>query len=91
MRRKPAGVKVKACIAQLGQHVIKVLVDPVRQHEPVVQLGAPAGHGRGVRCFPKSGDQRSQQQLLHDAHAGMRRHLESAQLQQTQPPGAAVG
>ena len=46
MRREPAGVKAKARIAQLGQHVVKVFVDPVRQHETVVQLGAPTRDGR---------------------------------------------
>ena len=33
----------------------------------------------------------AQQQLLDDAHARMRRHLEGAQLQQAQAPGTAQG
>ena len=91
MRRKPARVEMETRIAQFGQHIVKVFVDPVRQHEPVVQFCAPTRHGCRIGLVPKAGDQRTQQELLHDAHAGMGRHLEGAQLQQTQAPGRGVG
>jgi hypothetical protein len=37
-----------------------------------------------VGLVPETRDQRAQQQLLHDAHARVRRHLERAQLQQAE-------
>ena len=42
-------------------------------------------------ALPEARDQRAQQQLLREAHARMRRHLEGAQLQQAKPAGLAVG
>ena len=76
----------------LGEHVREVLLDEVRQHEAIVQLGAPAREPRRrVRRLPEARDQRAQQQLLREAHARVRRHLERAQLQQAEPAGRAVG
>jgi hypothetical protein len=46
---------------------------------------------RLVGLVPEARHQRAQQQLLHDAHARMRRHLEGAQLQQAQAAGGGVG
>ena len=43
-----------------------------------------------VRCLPEPGDQRAHQQLLGKAHAGMRWHLERAELDETKPAGRAV-
>ena len=60
------------------------------QQEAVVQLGAPAHQRRAVGLAPEARDQRAQQQLLDDAHAGMRRHLEGTQLQQAQAAGGRV-
>ena len=88
MRRKPSGIKRKTGFLQLGNHVGKVLLHAVRQQKPVVQLGAPARDRRQVRLVPKARHQRAQQQLLHHAHAGVRRHLEGAQLQQAQAASA---
>jgi hypothetical protein len=63
----------------------------VGSREAVVQFGAPAGDGRAVGLLPETRHQGAQQQLLRHAHAGVRRHLEGAQLQQTQAAGRAVG
>ena len=49
-----------------------------------MQFGAPAGHAAVVGLRPESGNQRAQQQLLGNAHAGVGRHFKSAQFQQTQ-------
>ena len=73
-------------------HVVEVLPDEVRQHEAVVQLGAPARQARRpVRLAPEARDQRAQQQLLREAHARVRRHLEGAHLEQAEAAGRAVG
>ena len=55
------------------------------QHEPIVQLGAPARQAGGVRLAPEARDQGAEQQLLRDAHARVRRHLEGPQLEQAAP------
>jgi hypothetical protein len=56
-----------------------------------MQFGAPAHQACRIGLGPEAGHQRPQQQLLHDGHARMRRHLEGAQLQQAQAAGGAVG
>ena len=77
-------------VAQVGEHVVEVLLDEVRQHEAIVQLGAPADQRGLVRRLPEPGDQRAHEQLLREAHARVRRHLERAQLDQAQPAAAAL-
>ena len=84
VRRKPARIKWVACSPHFGNHVIKVHLDESGQHVAVVQLGTPAGGGCLVGRVPEPGHQRAQQQLLHDAHARVRRHLECTQFQQAQ-------
>ena len=61
------------------------------QHEAVMQRRAPAHHRPVERLAPEPGDQRAQQQLLGQAHAGIGRHLEGAELDEAQPAGGAVG
>ncbi len=56
-----------------------------------MQLGAPAHQPGTVGLAPETRHQRAQQQLLHDAHARMRRHLECAQLEQAETTGGRVG
>ena len=63
----------------------------MRQHEPIVQLRVPAHERPVVRRLPEPGDERPQQQLLRQAHPGVRRHLERAQLHQPLPAAARVG
>ena len=91
MRRKPAGIKRIAGALHVGHHVVEVGLDVGRQHEAVVQLRAPARGGRGVGRAPETGHQRTHQQLLRDGHAGVRRHLEGAHLQQSQAASGGVG
>ena len=40
---------------------------------------------------PEAGDERAHQELLGEAHARMRRHLEGAHLEQAEAAGRAVG
>ena len=92
MRREPAELERIAGIVELRDHVLEVLPDEVRQHEAVVQLGAPARQPRRpVRRGPEARDQRAHQQLLHQAHPRMRRHLEGAHLEQAESAGRPVG
>ena len=90
--RKPVGLDRVAEATQLLHHVAQVLPDEVRQHEAVVQLGAPSLQARRpVRLLPEARHQRTHQQLLSEAHAGVRRHLEGTHLEQAEPAGRAVG
>ena len=60
----------------------------MRQHEAIVQLRAPADERLIVGRLPEPRDERAQQQLLRQAHARVRRHLERAQLHQPLPAAA---
>jgi hypothetical protein len=63
----------------------------MRQHEAVVQRGAPAHQRLLVGLGPEARHQRAQQQHLRQAHARVRRHLEGAELDQPEPPEAESG
>ena len=75
---------------EIGEDVEKILPDVVAQHEAVVQRGAPARQPPVERVAPQAGDDRADEQLLGEAHARVRRHLEPAELDQPEPPGRAV-
>ena len=68
----------------------EVLLHVIGQEEPVVEAGTPAHERLGVRGAPERGHQRTYEQVLEQAHARMRRHLESAQFHEAQPAAAAV-
>ncbi len=91
MRREPLGLEAIPCFAQVDEHVAEILPDEVRQHEIVVQARAPAAERALVGAVPEPGDQAAQQRLLGHAHAPVRRHLESAQLEQSTPAGGRIG
>ncbi len=76
---------------EIRQHVGEILPDVMGQHEPVVQRGAPARQRPVERVAPQAGDERPDHELLGEAHAGVRRHLEAAELDEAEPPGRAVG
>ena len=91
VRRKPAAIESVACLIELRHDIFEVLPDEVGQEKAIMQLRAPAHQTlRLIGCFPKTRDQRAQEQLLGEAHARVRRHLEGAHLKQPQTPGGAV-
>ena len=64
----------------------------MRQHEAVVQFGAPAHEAlRRVRLAPETHQQGAQQKLLDERHARVRRHLEAAHFEQAEASRRAVG
>ena len=91
MRREPRGLERVSAAPQVGHDVVEILRYEVRQHEAVVELGAPAGERQIVGRLPERRDERPQQELLGQAHAPVRGHLERAQLHQPQPAAARVG
>ena len=75
---------------QVGDDVGQIGLDEGRQQEPVVQLRAPP-HQRGpVRLAPEPGHQGPHEQDLHQRHLRVRRHLEAAQLEQSEPAAFGV-
>ncbi|MMZ69379.1 hypothetical protein D1872_322090 [compost metagenome] len=59
---EPGGFKRVAKFTQFGEHVVKVLTHKVRQHEAIVQFGAPTTQPlRLIRLLPETGQQRPQQ------------------------------
>ena len=92
MRREPLGLERVAGASQIVEHVAEVLRHEVRQHEAIVQRRAPAHRRRGgTACRQNDATSAAQQELLRQAHARVRRHLERAQLEQPLPPAGAVG
>ncbi len=65
MRREPFGLQRVARLRGVVDHVLEVLPDEVRQHEAVVQLGAPAHELlRPVGLLPEPRNEGTQQKLL---------------------------
>src|SRR5499426_4410885 len=82
MRRKPARLESVASLVQLRNHVIEIKPNKVWQQKTIVQLGAPARQPRRrIGRLPEACDEPTQQQLLGEAHARVRRHLEGAHFQ----------
>ena len=50
-----------------------------------------ARRGGSIGLAPETRDQRTQHELLREAHALVRRHFEGAHLEQAEPAGVAVG
>ena len=95
MGGEPGRIEGEAGLVERGDHILEVVLDKGGQQKAVVQAGAPARQAGGaraaVRLAPEPGDQRPQQELLHQAHAGVGRHLEGPQLQQAQAARRPVG
>ncbi len=62
----------------------------MRQQPAVVQRGPPADEPALVGLLPEARDQRAQQQYLHGAHPGMRRHFERAEFEEAEPARRGV-
>ena len=86
-----AGIEREAERAELVQRLGEILLDVVRQHELVVQPGAPADQPALIGLLPEGGDGAAHQQHLRRRHPGMRRHLQRPVLDQAEPAGAALG
>ena len=91
LRLEPVGAHVEAVVAEVAQHLEEVGPDEVRQHEAVVQHGAPAGELAGDGGVPEPGDQGADQQLLGERHPRVGGHLEAAELDEAEAAGGAVG
>src|SRR5205823_14917643 len=89
-RIEPRCVEGVSELVQVRCDVTDVRGDEMRQKPTVVQCGTPTHQAAPVRRLPEARDQRAQQKHLHRAHPRMRRHLESAEFEQTQPPGRAL-
>ena len=90
VRREPLRIERIARGAEIGQHVLEILLHEVRQHEVVVQARAPAAELLLIGPVPEGRDQAAQQRLLRHAHLPVRRHLEGAQLEQAAASGGGV-
>ena len=91
VRPEPCRIEGEPVAVQIAKHVEEVGPHVVRQHELVVEQRRPAHHAVVVGLLPKARDQRADQQLLREAHLGVRRHLERAKFHQTQASGGTVG
>src|SRR5271166_866043 len=90
LRFVPVGAEGVAMRSQIGEHVEDIFPDEVRQHESVVQRRAPARQRPVERVTPQAGEDCADEQLLGQAHARVRRHLEAAELDESETAGWAV-
>ena len=90
LRLVPFLRKLVAGVAELGEHALKILPEIMRQHEAVVQRGAPAREAALLRLAPHFCDQRADQELLREAHPRIGRHLQRTEFDQAEPAGGAV-
>ncbi len=90
MRQEPVALERQASRLQIGHDIGQILPDRLWQHEAVMQGSAPAHQLAVIGPLPEPGDQGAQQELLGQAHAGMGRHLEGAELDQAEPAGRTV-
>ena len=82
--------KIVAGALQLGEHVQEIFPEEMRQHETVMQRGAPAHEFTLLRLAPEFCDQRADQQLLGERHARVRRHFERPEFNQPEPASRAI-
>ena len=82
--REPGAVEVR-------DHLDEVRPDEVRQEEAVVEERAPADERASVGLLPEPGDEGSHEELLHEAHARVRWHLEAAELDEAEPAARRLG
>jgi hypothetical protein len=91
VRVEPGALEREARGAEIREHLAQIHVDEVRQQEPVVELRAPACRAEPVRLAPEPRDEPAQQELLHEAHPRVRRHLERAELEEPEAAGRGLG
>ncbi len=91
LRLVPFGPEHEAMVREVAEHVEEILPEEMRQHEAVVQCGAPAHEIALQRRLPEARDQCPEQHLLREAHAGVRRHLEAAKLDEAEATRRSVG
>jgi hypothetical protein len=87
---EPGIVEGEAGGAQLVEDRAQIAEQEVREQEAVAQRRPPAQQRLGGRLLPEACHQRAQQQLLDQAHACVRRHLEATEFDQTQASGRSV-
>ena len=91
VRGKPIRFERDTELARLRNHLVEIAPNKMRQQESVVQRRAPMHELVVIRLLPKPRDQCAQQKLLSQAHPRVRRHFETAKLDQAQSTRAAVG
>ncbi len=90
-RREPFLRERVAETGEIGDDVVHVGRDEMRQQPAVVQRRSPADEPARIRLLPEARDERPQQQHLHRAHPRMRRHFERPELEQAESSRRAVG
>ena len=91
VRGKPLTFKRISGRPHLVEHLVEVRRHEMGQHEAIVNGGSPSHETLTIGCSPEPRNQRPQQQLLREAHARMRGHLERPQFDEPQPARCRVG
>src|SRR5947209_15077502 len=85
VRREPFFAELITALPQIVENVFPVQKDEMRQHEAIVKRSAPMHQLLLVWSAPEQRDECTHNQLLREAHLRMRRHLESAHFNETEP------
>src|SRR6478752_3702122 len=91
LRRIPFRRELVAGFPEFFEHAQKILPQEMREHEAIVQRGAPAHELALLRLAPELCDQRADQELLRQRHPRIGRHFERAEFDQPEAAGRTVG
>jgi hypothetical protein len=89
--REPLEFERIARGAQVADDVLEVGRAEVRQQPAVMDVRAPADQAVFVGLVPEPGDEAAQEEMLREAHARVRRHLEGAHFDEPEAARAGFG
>ena len=76
MRPEPFELDRETRILEIGDDHRQIGPEVMWEHETIVERGSPAHELLAIGLLPEHHDQRSEQELLRQAHTCVRRHLE---------------
>src|ERR1700674_4634460 len=92
VRRKPVDTHIEAGKLLLPDDIREILEYEMRQEPPVMELRSPTRQPRrGIWLGPEARHERTQQQLLNQAHACVRRHFKGAHFKKTETATRGIG
>lgn len=88
---EPVVIKPETGLVQPCGDLSKIVPEEVREQAAIVECISPVNERFAVRLLPERCHQGSHQQLLCEAHAGMRWHFEAAEFDESESSGGVVG
>ena len=76
---------------EIVDDVLEILPDEMGEEEAIVNFRAPADEAVVIGLFPEMRDHRPQEEVLSEAHLGVRGHFEGAHFQEAEATGGGFG